>query len=1124
MEAGGAEGAVPAARPADVRPAPDGRFADPTSAAIAVRVLGAVRITAADGSTAEAPGTLGKRLVIALALAGGAGRSASGLIEDVWGDEPPRNPRAALQMLVSRLRAVARPDTVLSTAVGYTLPQSDLALVEHAANLLTSAAPPDLAQLADALRLLDGEPAADLEPSELTEELRTRTDRARNRLLRARATALLAADDPNGALADLDRLEADSVDAPLQLLRMRALAAAGRVSEAVGSFAAYRERLADRLGADPDAELTALNAELLRTSARVPGAPDRGARAEQTLTAPAQETRNQSAPAQKAQTVGLRAAPNALLGRDEEVRALVTAIPQHRLTTIGGAGGLGKTRLAHAVGAALTDRFERIVFVELAGARSGDDVPLVLGDAVGARTVRAGRRLTDAPVADLPTRIREALAARRTLLILDNCEQVVDAVAALAADLLAAVPSLTVLTTSRVPLLVAGERMVALAPLHPVTDAAALFRERAAAVRPDAVLDTAVVERVCTRLDGLPLAIELAAARLRSMTLLELDRRLGDRFGVLVGGDRTAPARHRTLFAVIDWSWQLLRERTRTALALLAIFPDGFTADSAEVVLGDDPAAVLDELVEQSLLTLREGTLGARFRMLETVREFGLRALAQAGEEQRAAAALDAWATAFTERTAAGISTAVQESDVRALADEEETLLALLRADVHGREGVVLAVYALLGEWWLSRSEFPSVLATAPVAVAAARRRATTPLAQQTELRALTLAAVVLQVANQPGTLRATALLRRAVHGLDPADERFWPTYARLLLQVRLPRDAEELIDAPTASTDPAVASFALLVRALLRENLGRIADAQRDASRAGALAERLGLAWIGLTARAALAQLYSQSGDRERALRTATAVRDRLLDLDTRADVRQLDWIIAVNELARGDLASAERRLQHLADLPSARPDDQDDVLVIALVALAEIAEARGRTGDADQWWRQAMEVPIPPGAPWLVVARGSALAALAARPDARTDPAVVAGYRRLRSLLLALPRVPTFMVDTPVYGTGLLGLAGVLLRSDDARRSAGAELVRLAATTGARLDLPSIAAVAQLVGGASAVPTRSPAGSQSDSPPGSPPGSPPDSATPATGPDAIAQAVRILSRPELRLPFPTD
>lgn len=1117
MEAGGAGGGAPGPRSVltDTR----------AEESVAVRVLGPVRVTAANGSIAEAPGTLGKRLVVALALGGASGRSAAGLIEDIWADEPPRNPRAALQMLVSRIRALARPDTVRSTALGYALPQSDLALVERAADLLTSRRP-ELEQLADALRLLDDEPAADLEPSELTEELRTRADRARNRLLRARATALLAAGDADEALADLDRLEADPVDAPLQLLRMRALAAAGRVSEAVGSFAAYRERLADRLGADPDAGLTALNAELLRTSARGSSSPDQGARGDRSargarpLSAPAKEAQHQGAPTQLAQMIGLRAAPNALLGRDDEVRALVTAVPQSRLTTIGGAGGLGKTRLAHAVGAALADRFERIVFVELAGARSGDDVPLVLGDAMGARTVRAGRRLTDAPVADLPTRIREALAARRTLLILDNCEQVVDAVAALAADLLGAVVSLTVLTTSRVPLLVAGERMVALAPLDPATDAAALFRERAAAVRPDAVLDAAVVERVCTRLDGLPLAIELAAARLRSMTLVELDRRLGDRFGLLVGGDRTAPARHRTLFAVIDWSWQLLRERTRTALALLAIFPDGFTAESAGAVLGDDPTVVLDELVEQSLLTVREGTRSVRFRMLETVREFGLRALAQAGEEQRAAAALDAWAVAFAERTSAGISTSVQERDVRALADEEETLLAVLRADMHGREGVVLAVYALLGEWWLSRSEFPSVLATAPVAVAAARRRATTPLAQQTQLRALTLAAAVLQVANQPGSLRATALLRRAARGLDPADERFWPTYARLLLQVRLPRDAEGLIDAPTTSTDPAVASFALLIRALLRENLGRIADAQRDASRAGALAERLGLVWIGLTARAALAQLYSQAGDRERALRTARAVRDRLLELDTRADVRQLDWIIAVNELASGDLASAERRLQHLADLPSARPDDQDDVRVIALVALAEVAEARGRTDDADQWWRQALEAPIPPGAPWLVVARGSALAALAARPDARSDPAVAAGYRRLRSLLLAQPRVPTFMVDTPVFGTGLLGLAGVLLRSDGTRRSAGARLVRLAATAGARLDLPSIAAVPRLAGGVSVVPARPP----SDSAPDFAPDLAPDSAAAlATGPDAVAQAVRILSRPELRLPFPT-
>ena len=264
----------------------------------------------------------------------------------------------------------------------------------------------------------------------------------------------------------------------------------------------HRARLADALGADPDAELVRLNTELLRS---------------------------QAAPA-TAELVGVRSATTALLGREDDVARLIATVPAHRLTSIIGTGGLGKTRLAHEAAVGLVDRFERIVFTELVGAQEADDVELVVAAAVGARAQQHARRLNDPPPADLPTRTREVLSASRTLLVLDNCEHVVDAVAALTDDLLATVPTLTVLTTSRVPLLVPGEAVVAPQPLPAATAASALFVVRATAARPGVALDADLVERVCARLDGLPLAIELAAARLRSMTLVELDRRLADRF------------------------------------------------------------------------------------------------------------------------------------------------------------------------------------------------------------------------------------------------------------------------------------------------------------------------------------------------------------------------------------------------------------------------------------------------------------------------------------------------------------------------------------------------------------------------------------------------------------------
>src|SRR6185437_2993181 len=194
-------------------------------------------------------------------------------------------------------------------------------------------------------------------------------------------------------------------------------------------------------------------------------------------------------------------------------------------------------------------------------------------------------------------------------------------------DLLGAVASLTVLTTSRTPLAIAGEAVHPLAPLEADDGegpAVRLFLERARAVRPGAALPLEAVTRICTHLDGLPLAIELAAARVRAMTPAQIEERLRDRFALLTNGDRSAPERHRTLEAVIAWSWDLLDDQARSALARLSVLPAGFSAMTAQGVLGQPVDDILDRLVSQSLLIVSDDAEGVRFRMLETVREYCL--------------------------------------------------------------------------------------------------------------------------------------------------------------------------------------------------------------------------------------------------------------------------------------------------------------------------------------------------------------------------------------------------------------------------------------------------------------------------------------------------------------------
>ncbi|NES14114.1 MULTISPECIES: BTAD domain-containing putative transcriptional regulator [Micromonospora] len=1049
-----------------------------------ISLLGPLELRADPGTPVEVGGARLRRLLILLALEPGRTVPVGRLADGVWDGDPPSGVANALQALVSRLRRSAPGLPVEARPGGYRLAVSpddvDLHRFEaevHAGRARLDTDPAGASRrLTEALALWRGPALAEVADADFARAPMARLTELRLAATEDLVAARLAGEAPDALLPELRELvAAHPLRERLAGLLIRALHRAGRSAEALAEYERLRATLADTLGIDPGPELAALHLEILRAGDTGGGGPDGP---------PGHAPAAGDAGATPGPVRGnLPAALTSFVGREEAVDRVGALLDGYRLVTLTGPGGAGKTRLAVESGRAVAGRFpDGVWLVELAPVTDPAEVPQAVLAALGLREqalLARGPRNGPEPVEPVG-RLVEALAGRSALLLLDNCEHLLDAAAALAGSLLTAGPRLRVLATSREPLGVTGEAVrpvesLALPPgdADPATalayPAVRLFADRAAAARADFTVDGATVGpvvRICRALDGMPLAIELAAARLRSLTAAQVDSRLDDRFRLLTGGSRTALPRHQTLRAVVDWSWDLLDDGERALWRRLAIFAGGATLDAAERVCGDGsrPGGVPDvldrlaALVDKSLV-VAVGDTEPRYRMLETIREYGLHRLAEAGEADRVRRAHATEYLALAEAAEPRLRTGEQLLWLRRLAADHDNLHAGLRHAVAAGDIPTAVRYAAaLGwYWWLSgqRAEGAELAAQVLALPGVAGRAAPDRLAV-----ALTMAALNL-VSTRNDLATSLAWLERAAE-LAVGHESGHPVLRLVGLIVaafrnglppRSPEELATLFDDP----DPWVAGTARLFQAHAHLNAG-LSDESAEADLRAALAhyravgDRWGMSF-GLTS---LADLLDRRGEAARATPFHEEALAYFEELGVQDDVPEMRLRLAHNLWRRGDhdralavLSQAERE---------AELGGSDETRAAVTHGRAEILRAQGDWAGARACLRESIRlVGDRAVAPQWRALHATNLAML----DAVEGDLVAARGHHDRALGLALGSQ-----DAPVVGAVLVGFADLALRLG--RPAAAARL--LGAASGVRggpdhaiLDRPRVEAAAR-------------------------------------------------------------
>ncbi|MFD5698981.1 BTAD domain-containing putative transcriptional regulator [Streptomyces lasiicapitis] len=966
--------------------------------------LGPLVVRADDGAIVPVPEPKVRALLAALLVRAGRPVQVDTLVDDLWPDRPPTNPANSLQTKVSQLRralAAAEPggrDLVTYGPAGYTLLIADDTTDAARFTAKTTAAYDDTADprkraalLTDALALWRGPAYADFRDAEFTRATAARLEE--QRLTAEETLAELRLDlGEHALLADelADLTAREPLRERLRAAHMRALYRAGRPSEALDAYQDLRRRLADDLGTDPGPEVTALHEAILRQDPSL---------------APPPRPAPPAAPTPTRPRTNLPARVTDLIGRDAEISRVSDLVRGTRLVTLTGPGGVGKTRLAlEAARTLLTDHADEFPdgawLVELAG--TGDDVAETVAATLGVREdVSASPALPgdisarpafedEAVQADTGVRgqsprsregaglgkesaLAQALATRHALLVLDNCEHLLDPVADLVAHLLRKAPHLHILTTSQEPLALTAETLETVAPL-PEAEALRLFEERASATTPGFTLNPENQEAaslICRRLDGIPLAVELAATRVRTLGVHALADRLHDRFRLLNQVRRDAPARQRTLRAMIDWSWELLTPPEQRALRQLAVFPGGFTLESAESVLQEaphrDPHAAPDEPPVLDLITrLTDRSLLAsttpiphtpiRHRMLESVAAYSLERLEEAGESKPLRHRHALHYTALAERAAPALHGPDQHHWLRRLDAETVNLRAALEwATTEADATLTLRLVNSLTWYWFLRGRLSEALRWIGLALdmGAPADLDTGDPARENGAPARATAAT---------SLSAFGLLTgedACVYGADCVTERDGHATPRARWLLAFARCGFERTEAETARVDALLDEFraagdrwgeaaTLNVRATRALYAGDLPALRADATRSAALFAELGDRWGQLQCSEQLGVLAEIAADYDEAAR---------LQRDGMAGAEELElWTDVSFRLSRlgrlalltGDDARADEyheRAARLAVQQSHRPAQQ-----FAETGLALAARHRGDLDTAEQ------------------------------------------------------------------------------------------------------------------------------------------------------------------------------
>jgi predicted ATPase/DNA-binding SARP family transcriptional activator len=904
-------------------------------------MLGSFELRTDDGVLADVPGARLRGLLIALALEPGHAVPKATLVDWIWGERPPSDAANALQRLVSRLRKALPDGLVEGQTDGYRLMVEPDAVDAVRFERLVGQArndgdPRRVRLLREALALWRGAAMQDvgLEDSAAFDAAVTRLERLRLTAMEDRFEAEVSLGHGVELVPELtDLVAAHPVRERLVAALMRALVAAGRDTEALLVYERTREALADALGVDPSPELSALHVALLRG--------ELGLREENRKT-------------------NMRAELTSFVGRDADVAVVRELIAEHRLTTVIGPGGSGKTRLATETARTLLgDLPDGAWLVELASIGTDGDVAQATLTGLGLRDALLGAAPSAEPADGLIAAIRE----REALLILDNCEHVIESAAKFADRVLGECRRLRILATSREPLGITGEALWLVEPLAlPEGDASPgeiesspavrLLRDRASAVRKDLVVDAhtlSTMVRVCRALDGMPLAIELAAARLRTMSLDQLANRLDDRFRLLTSGSRTALPRHKTLRAVVDWSWELLTDAERMVLRRLSVFSGGASLEAAERVCGGDAVEqeqvleLLTSLAEKSLL-LTEGDGAPRYRMISTIKEYAGHRLAEAGESDLARQAHLAYFTELTETAEPYLRRAEQLEWLATLEAEHDNIGAAMRGAIAAGEAhAAMRLAAGAGwYWWLSghRAEGMELIVAAT----------NTPGEVTDEIRAMVYALVVHFVSSGRGDEHQAA---EWIHKAYRFSQRSRSRNPLLGLVVPL----ERMLQAPDAllpAWEPLLDNEDPWVRALARLQLGKMrimlgqggrdADAYLEMALAEfrALGERFGIS-IALTE---LAERIAGRGEfaracehYEQAIAVVTEVGATEDVIRMRSRQAQLYWLLGDEDASAAAIAEAQRCAERVT---------WPDALAELALSKAELARWGGNAEEA--------------------------------------------------------------------------------------------------------------------------------------------------------------------------------